>query len=112
MDQGGWVTEAEVLDILEGRYATIRYGEPDGQWAFFRHLYTEVCGGYGARTMDAWAMNCWESTGFRKIAFEVKVSRSDFLRELKDPRKREPAMKVSHQFYFVAPAGMIRRSYP
>ena len=53
--------------------------------------------------MDAWAMNCYPSKDLVSVAFEVKVNRGDFLKELREPWKRIPALEVSNLFYFVAP---------
>jgi hypothetical protein len=39
-------------------------------------------------------------------AVEVKVSRGDWLAELKDPMKRVPIVAMSARFYFATPAGM------
>jgi hypothetical protein len=67
--------------------------------------------GYGRRVdqrIDYFAMNLWPSSGLTRKAFEIKASRSDFLRELKDPLKRRCALLVSNQFYFAAPEGLIR----
>lgn len=41
------------------------------------------------------------------VAYEVKVSRGDFARELANPAKRAAAMEVSNQFFFAAPGGLI-----
>jgi hypothetical protein len=41
------------------------------------------------------------------IVYEVKVTRADFLRELKKPIKREFAYLHSNEAYFVAPGGVI-----
>jgi len=57
--------------------------------------------------VDAWALNCYAGNGFRRIAYEIKVSRSDFIKEKRDPEKRQPAMEVSDYFYFAAPRGLI-----
>jgi hypothetical protein len=56
------------------------------------------------RFVDAFAIT---HTGITSWAYEIKVSRSDWLEELKQPRKREPAMLISNVFYFVAPVGVI-----
>jgi hypothetical protein len=42
------------------------------------------------------------------IGYEVKVSRADFRNEIKKPEKRAYAVAVTHEFYFCAPAGLIR----
>ena len=60
------------------------------------------------RYIDAFAINLWPSKNHRRIAYEIKVSRADFLKELKTPEKRAWAIEISHQFYFVAPAGIIK----
>ncbi|VAW72231.1 hypothetical protein MNBD_GAMMA12-1661 [hydrothermal vent metagenome] len=60
------------------------------------------------RYIDAFAINLWPSKKHRKIAYEIKVSRADFLKELKSPEKRQWASEISHQFYFIAPQGIIR----
>ena len=37
----------------------------------------------------------------------MKVSRADFLGELKQPLKRRIGMRYSNEFYFVAPRGLL-----
>jgi hypothetical protein len=37
----------------------------------------------------------------------VKVSRADFLGELRQPIKRRMGMRYSNEFYFVAPGGLV-----
>jgi len=56
---------------------------------------------HAAQSMDAFAMNIWPSGGFDRYAFEIKVHRSDFLKELDNPNKRKWAMDVSNEFWFV-----------
>jgi hypothetical protein len=41
------------------------------------------------------------------VGFEVKISRSDFLHEVKQPEKRLAGMAVSRAFYFATPLGMV-----
>ncbi len=59
--------------------------------------------------VDAFALNCYASKGFKRVAYEIKVSRGDFLNEHKHPNKRTAGMEYSHEFYFAAPAGMLDR---
>lgn len=42
------------------------------------------------------------------IGYEVKVSRGDFLQEIRKPHKRAYAVAVTHEFYFCAPAGLLK----
>lgn len=44
------------------------------------------------------------------VGYEIKVSRSDFLHELKKPEKRAWAVAITHEFYFCAPKGLIKPS--
>lgn len=97
-------TEARVVALLQARY-------PAPEWAFVHGLRTHV--GYARpgreSYMDAFAMCCYPSKGLTRVAFEIKVSRSDWLAELRDPGKRKNAMRVSHQFWFVAPPKTIKK---
>ena len=44
------------------------------------------------------------------VAHEVKVDRGDFLRDLKKFKiKHQIALRISHEFYYVCPWGMIQR---
>ena len=57
--------------------------------------------------LDALAINLWPSSKFARVAFEIKISRADFMREINNPVKREYAMLLAHQFYFVVPEGLV-----
>ena len=79
------------------------------QWAFIVELRTGTGHGHWSdKYIDLFAINCYPSKGNHKIAFEIKTSRSDFLREMKKPLKRHPALMISNQFYFAAPKGMLK----
>lgn len=50
--------------------------------------------------IDAVAVGLWaKSTQHRVIGFEIKVSRSDLLRELKDPSKAEAGVAVCNEWW-------------
>jgi len=69
-------------------YVALRERYRGNAWAFL----TEVPDGTGSakcRSADAMAMSLWPSRGLELNGFEVKVSRSDWLRELKSPEKAE-----------------------
>jgi hypothetical protein len=44
----------------------------------------------------------------KRVCYEVKTSRADFLSELKRPLKRRIGMRYSNEFYFVTPADLVR----
>lgn len=75
----------------------------DGKWHKARRTSIE-------QRIDAFAMSCFPSDSFRKIAFEIKVSRADFLREIADPIKRAGALELSNMFYFVTPPALVKAS--
>lgn len=51
--------------------------------------------------IDAYAMHTWPSQEYRRIAYEVKVTRSDLRRELEQPDKQDAALAVSNYLYLV-----------
>lgn len=92
------VTSRQILAFLDSRYSA-------PQWAAFREV--ELRG----RRLDFVAMGLWPSTravGHRAIGVEVKISRSDFMREIDDPSKRAPAETLMHECYFATPKGLVR----
>lgn len=76
-------------------------------WAVFFELRDGTGAGSYGQSIDAFAMHTWPSKGYRRIGYEIKASRSDFLREMKIPEKRAWAMSITHEFWFVAPAKVI-----
>ena len=110
MKQGKTTTRyADTACIVE---ALRRHHSDPVQWCFIPNLRMGT--GYRAYTLsnveqsiDAWAMALWPSLKFEKIAYEIKVSRHDFFRELEHPEKRQAALSVSNQFYFAVPASLV-----
>ncbi len=66
-----------------------------------------VSTGSARRSIDVFAVHQFASKDFQRIAFEIKVSRGDFLRELREPLKRRDALMHSNQFYFVTPPELV-----
>lgn len=58
---------------------------------------------------DALVMGLWPSRGLELWGIEIKVSRADWLRELKRPEKAEEFLPYCHRWYIVAPADVIRQ---
>jgi hypothetical protein len=81
------------------------------EWIFLREL--RVGTGHrnrAAQRLDAFALNCLAHTAMKRICYEVKTSRADFLCELKQPIKRRIGLRYSNEFYFVAPVGLLNIS--
>lgn len=67
-------------------------------------VITEVAnatGGGKCRSADAIAVGCWPSRGLTVTGFECKSSRSDWLRELKEPEKSVACQKYCDQWFLV-----------
>jgi len=78
------------------------------EWLFFRELRlgTGRRNG-GAQRVDAYALNTLPHNAMKRVCYEVKTSRGDFLAELKHPVKRRIGMRYSNEFYFVTPAHLV-----
>ena len=75
-------------------------------WGSFREMRDAT--GFDNRSIDLFAMSLYPSSGHKIYAVEVKVSRSDFLRELKNPAKSRPWVELSNRFAFAVPRGLIQ----
>jgi hypothetical protein len=61
------------------------------------------------RGIDFLAVSCWSSVGqYRRIGYEVKISRSDLRRDVLKPSKRARAVAWCNEFYFAVPAGLLK----
>ena len=58
-------------------------------------------------TIDALAFNAWPSKGNALHGLEIKLSRADWLRELRDPVKSEVMRKQVDKMFVVAPPGVV-----
>lgn len=97
---------AELLDIVQA----CLHARPS-EWIFLREL--RVGTGFrngAAQRLDAFALNCFAHTSMKRVCYEVKISRADFLSEMKQPLKRRIGLRYSNEFYFVAPAGLLSTS--
>lgn len=85
---------ATANDVIAGLRA--RYAPPE--WAFLEQV-ANATGGRASRTADAVAMNLWPSRGCEIHGFEVKVSRSDWLTELKNPAKADEVARFCDRWW-------------
>lgn len=121
-------TEARVFEALRERY-------PEGPWALVPQVRCFT--GYGERrmynligdrgksqgyepgtvrvrrrsteaTIDAVAIGLWKKTRYEVHGIEIKVSRSDWLAELRDPIKTEVIRRQVDRLIIAAPEGVVR----
>ena len=74
-------------------------------------LFYEVgnaTGGRQTRWADAVAMGLWPSRGLHLTGFEIKVARSDWLNEMRNPAKAEAIAQYCHFWYIVTPPGIVK----
>lgn len=94
------LTSAEIREALEKSYgleAVLVFEVPDATGHRNK-----------PRRIDAIAVGCWPSRGLYLHAIEIKVSRGDFLRELKDPEKAETLVRNCDCMFIAAPKGMVK----
>lgn len=122
------LTASAVLDVLAKRHDESGWNGRPGRWVFLREVQAKT-GSYGeSQRFDALAVGLVPSNNYARIAYEVKVSRGDWLRELK-PRTRgqwnwhgdaaggydvvelgpkyAAAMAVATEFWYAAPVRCI-----
>ena len=85
----------QVIDALKNKYDDKGYS----------HAFLEQVGnatGWDCnRHADAIVVSLWKSRGLEIIGFEIKVSRSDWLKELRSPEKADTIAKYCHRWYLV-----------
>ena len=89
-------SESSITQLLRAKYAA-------PEWAFLAQVKNRT--GYGGkeRYMDGLAMGLYPSRGMELHGFEIKVSRGDWLHELKQPDKAEQTVKFCNRFWVVVP---------
>lgn len=92
------LTESDMHRLLRDRYTKDSGNGP--QYAYLTHV-RDVAGFGATRTLDALALALWPSRGLDLHGFEIKCSRSDWLRELKDPTKAEVFAARCDRFWLV-----------
>lgn len=99
------MTAKQVKNCLKARHPA-----PEWVWAEEFALvpgFVQV-DAYGGGRIDGLALNCYPSRGHLIVGYEVKVSRGDFLAELKQPEKRRLAVSMVDRFFFAVPRGLVR----
>lgn len=91
---------AEVKAALRARFLP-------PEWSLFFEV-GDATGTKQSRWADAVAMNLYPSRGLEIHGFEIKVSRSDWLRELKDPSKSAAVQRYCDRWWVVCPDGIIK----
>lgn len=99
-------TERDMLDLLLDRYTDIRRGTITDRWIRAEHVKEGLGYSDGQRIADFVAVDKHRST-LALHGHEVKVSRADWLNELRDPSKAEAIKRWMHHWWLVVPAPSI-----
>jgi hypothetical protein len=94
----------EIVDLIRKKYPSIKKG-------YNPHVVLEQVPD-GTTNQNRWVdvavFSMWESLGgLTRSAFEIKVTREDFLNELRNPEKHQWCKECFHEFWFVAPKDVI-----
>lgn len=93
------ITSTEICNALKLRFP------PESHALMFE--VAPATGG-STRYADAVAVGLWASHGHLIQGIEIKVSRSDFLHEMKQPEKSEPVMRYCGRWWLACPKGMVK----
>ena len=92
-------TEAQMTELLRNRFTKPGNGGA-GEYAFMAQVRNGA--GFSAtRTLDAVTMSLWPSRGLELHGFEIKCARSDWLKELRDPKKADDMCRYLDRFTVV-----------
>lgn len=93
------MTESAMLELIRRHYAQRQGNGP--RYVFMPQVRSHA-GFDSPRTLDAVVMDLWPSKGLHLHGFEIKCSRSDWLRELKQPEKAAMFVDRVDRFWVVA----------
>lgn len=108
MSAAGGLRERDILDRLNRRHSQTSQGTAP-RWSRAEHVKSTL--GLDARRIcDYMALDLWPGgSGAALHGFEVKVSRSDWLTELRDPEKAEAFARYCHYWWLaVSDASIVK----
>ena len=94
-----WAT-AKIMEALRRRY-------PAEAYAFFTEVRNQTGFVKQERTADAMVMSLWPSRGLALHGFEVKASRTDWLKEMRTPDKAEAIQSYCDRWWLVVGSASI-----
>lgn len=90
---------SEVKDLLRDMHSDV------SRWVTAEEVPVKTGG--GNRRLDFVAMECWESRGHALWGFEVKVSKADLAREIRDPSKHTCFFECLDYYSIAAPEEIV-----
>jgi len=102
-------TERILLDALHNRLEA-KAGVMAQRHIVAEHVRSDPT--WGGGIADAISVDTWRSGGYAISGYEVKCSRSDWLRELRDPGKAEVWKRYCARWWLVALPGVVEDDLP
>lgn len=93
----------DVKNILRKKY-------PMPEYEIFFEVSSSTGNGNNTRYADVVAFNTFSSRGYKITGFEIKVNRSDLLKELKSPEKAEEIFKYCDEWYLVVANNILKET--
>ena len=93
------ITSAHIRAALKLRY------EPQSHALLWE--VANATGGNQKRFADAVAIGLWASHGHQIEGIEIKISRGDWLNEMKHPEKSQEVYQYCNRWWLAAPKGMV-----
>lgn len=98
-----------LLDALRRKYGQESSGTAGEQWITLAEARSGAGHQGNNRQCDMLAINTWPSHGLQVIGHEIKVSMSDWRRELADPSKAEHFARYCRRWWVVTPAELAKK---
>lgn len=86
----------------------LRQHWPSGAYAVLEEVRSRTGYGGAERYADALVCSCWPSRGLWLAGVEIKVSRSDWQREISSPTKSAEIQRWCKYWWVAAPKGLVR----
>ena len=96
------MTSEEIVGLLRKKYS-------GGEYVVMEQVLNPIENASRNRWIDVAIFSTWSTHGITRSAFEIKVSRSDFIRELQNPDKFQWCMENFHEFWFVGTKDVITK---
>jgi len=95
------ITAEDVFNAIESKF------DDPQRFAVLREV-NEGTGYRGRSWIDALVISLWPSDGLIRSAFEIKISRGDFISELKKGGKNEFFKKCCHEFWYATAKDVVK----
>lgn len=95
------INAQQILEALSKEY------KGSDAYAFLSQVRNSTGFSSEVRTADAMTMCLWPSRGLEIEGYEIKVSKSDWQSELKDPAKADEFYKYCDKWWLITPKDLI-----